>query len=306
MTGPVAEDCIIIGAGPAGLTAAIYLARFHLSVTVLDDGRSRALLIPMTRNHAGYPEGIAGAELVSRMRRQAEAYGAVIRPLRAESIARLDGGFEVMTADGAVSATKVLLATGVINIRPRMNEAQHRQALAAGLLRYCPVCDGYEVTDRRVALLGTGEHALREAEFMRSFTADVTLVAPDGAHDFSTAQKEGLARWGIAAVNGPVTEFHLARKRITLQAGERRESFDTLYAALGTAVRSELARGAGADTSADGGVLVDRHQMTSVAGLYAAGDVVKGLDQISNAMGQAGVAATAMRNAICEASPLRR
>jgi thioredoxin reductase (NADPH) len=306
VTGPVTQDCIVIGGGPAGLTAAIYLARFHLSVTVLDDGRSRARLIPMTRNHAGFPEGIAGAELVSRMQQQAEVYGAVIRPWRAESITRVEGGFEVMTADGVIRARKVLLATGVINLRPRMDEAAHAQALAAGLLRYCPVCDGFEVTDRRVALLGTGEHALREAEFMRSFTRDVTLVAPDGAHDFSAAQKESLACWSIAAVDGPVTEFQLAQKRITLQAGERLESFDTLYAALGTAVRSELARGAGAETSADGGVLVDRHQMTSVEGLYAAGDVVKGLDQISNAMGQAGVAATAMRNAICEEAPLRR
>ena len=66
------HDCIVIGGGPAGLTAAIYLARFHLSVAVLDDGQSRAALIPLTRNHAGFPDGIAGAELLHRMRRQAK------------------------------------------------------------------------------------------------------------------------------------------------------------------------------------------------------------------------------------------
>jgi len=86
----------------------------------------------------------------------------------------------------------------------------------------------------------------------------------------------------------------------------RAHRFDALYAALGTEVRSALARAAGAETAADGAVLVDRHQMTSVEGLYAAGDVVKGLDQIAAAMGQAAIAATAMRNAICAGTPLRR
>ena len=84
------------------------------------------------------------------------------------------------------------------------------------------------------------------------------------------------------------------------------QRFDTLYAALGTELRSELARGAGAATAADGALLVDRHQMTSIEGLHAAGDVVKGLDQIAVAMGQGAVAATAMRNALCAAHPLRR
>ena len=70
------DDCIIIGAGPAGLTAAIYLARFHLSIRLFDCGSSRAALIPCTRNHAGYPEGIAGTDLLARMLAQAERYEA--------------------------------------------------------------------------------------------------------------------------------------------------------------------------------------------------------------------------------------
>ncbi|MFN4143807.1 NAD(P)/FAD-dependent oxidoreductase [Aestuariivirga sp.] len=298
--------CLVIGGGPAGLTAAIYLARFHLPVTVLDDGRSRAAMIPLTRNHAGYPEGIAGAELLRRMRRQAEGFGVTIRSGRANSLRKAGNGFRVETGDGAVRASKILLATGVENRRPGMTDALHEEALRRGLLRYCPVCDGFEVTDMNIALLGSGDHALREAQFLRSYSARVTLLAPDGPHRWTPGERAELARWAITPADGPVYGYSLEAKAISLLAGGRRLSFDTLYPALGTTVRSELARMAGAATSADGGIIVDRRQMTSVEGLYAAGDVVLGLDQIGNAMGQAGVAATAIRNAICEARPLRR
>ena len=300
------HDCLVIGGGPAGLTAAIYLARFRLSALVLDDERSRAAMIPLTRNHAGFPEGVSGPELLRRMRQQAETFGVRIVPGRVDGIHPEEQGFRAEGPGTEFHGTKVLLATGVRNLRPDMPEALHDEALAMGLLRYCPVCDGFEVTDRRVGILGTGEHALREAQFMRSFTADVTLVSPYGSRALTPQQEEDLERWGIMAADGPVTGFGIEGKRIALRTAGETLRFDTLYAALGTAVRSELARCAGAQTSPDGSVLVDRHQMTSVEGLYAAGDVVKGLDQIGNAMGQAGIAATAMRNAICEARPLRR
>lgn len=303
---PPELDCIVIGGGPAGLTAAIYLARFHLNVAVLDDGESRAALIPCTHNHAGFPGGVPGPELLARMRQQAESFGVRIIRDRVESVVADEQGFRIGARAMEFRAGKVLLATGVRNLRPGMPGQLHEEAVAKGLLRYCPVCDGYEVTDRRVGLLGTGEHALREAQFMRSYTADVTLVAPYGGHAFLPEQTKALESWGIAAVDGPVTGFAIGDGRITLCLGSGKLGFDALYAALGTEVRSELARFAGAQTSHDGSVLVDSHQMTSVAGLYAAGDVVKGLDQISNAMGQAGIAATAMRNAICELRPLRR
>lgn len=300
-------DALVVGGGPAGLTAAIYLARFHLRVGVFDDGRSRARLIPVSHNHAGFPEGIAGPELLARMRRQAEASGAQILGLRAEALQRQEDGSFILEADGQrMSAQKLLLATGADNRRPEMTEGLHEEALQRGLLRYCPVCDGFEVTDRRIAVLGTGAHAMAEAEFLRSYSSDVTLIAPEGPHSWSAEEADRLREWQIAVQHGPATAMRPTSGGIALEVAGQPMEFDTIYPALGTLNRSELAQAAGADTAEDGAVLVDAHQMTSVDGLYAAGDVVQGLDQISSAMGQASVAATAMRNAICFEHPLRR
>ena len=152
------EDCIIVGAGPAGLTAAIYLARFHLSIRLFDSGTSRAALIPCTHNHAGFPDGISGLELLARMTEQAERFGAAARTRpRHQDRARGDG-FRVRAEAREFRARTVLVATGVINNRPPgMDDALHAEALAEGLLRYCPICDAYEVTDKRVAVIGTGD-----------------------------------------------------------------------------------------------------------------------------------------------------
>lgn len=300
-------DCLVIGGGPGGLAAALYLARFHLSVQVLDAGESRAASIPLSRNLPGHPDGISGDDLIRVMRRQAEAYGAVLRRGRVGLLHARDHGFIAETGSGTTAARKVLLATGVENLRPQlMNGHVHAEALRRGLLRYCPVCDGYEVTDRRIGVLGSGAHALREAQFLRSYSARVTLIAPYGPHRLGASRRQLLSGWDIAMADGPVTGFRLEEGTIAVDLDGGALRLDTLYAALGTAARAELARGAGAALSPQGGILVDRHQMTSVPGLYAAGDVVEGLDQIAAALGQAAVAATAMRNAICAETPLKR
>ncbi|MBV9883837.1 MAG: NAD(P)/FAD-dependent oxidoreductase, partial [Sphingomonadaceae bacterium] len=138
-------DCLIIGGGPAGLTAAIYLARFHLATRVIDAGNSRARWIPCTHNHAGFPDGISGEELIERMRAQAQLYGATIETERVTRLDRVEGGgFCATWGAGSVSARTILLATGTANRRPPMDESLHDEALARGLIRYCPICDGYE------------------------------------------------------------------------------------------------------------------------------------------------------------------
>lgn len=299
------DDCIIIGGGPAGLTAAIYLSRYHLKIRLFDCGSSRAALIPCTHNHAGYPDGISGLDLLAAMRAQAEKYGMVREAAKVTRLRAIEGGFAALVGDREVRGRSVLLATGVINHRPPMPDALHDTALAGGQIRYCPVCDGYEVTDRRVAVYGTGEHGAREALFVRSFTRDVTLIAPD-RHDLPPEQLAQLAAAGVTLVDGPTSDWALAGEQIALSTAGGRLAFDSLYPALGSHIRSELAVAAGARADDSGCLEVDDHQRTSLPGLFAAGDVAKGLDQISHAMGEAGVAATTIRNMLNAETPLWR
>jgi len=299
-------DCVVVGGGPAGLTAAIYLARFHLDVRVIDAGNSRAATIPMTRNHAGFPDGITGVELVDRMRTQAERYGAELSLAEVTGLAASENGVNVIIEGEILATRSVLLATGVVNRRPPMPEELHRTALARGLLRYCPICDGYEVTDRRVAVLGTGEHGAREALFLRGYTADVTLIAPEGRHELSSEDRALLAQCAVEVVDGPATGLVIAGERIALRTPERDWRFDCLYPALGSDINSGLAISLGAARSEEGCLIVDAHQRTNIARLYAAGDVVKGLDQISHAMGEGGVAATTIRNDLASEHALLR
>ncbi|MES2492424.1 MAG: NAD(P)/FAD-dependent oxidoreductase [Pseudomonadota bacterium] len=299
-------DCVIVGAGPAGLTAAIYLARFHLSVTLVDAGHSRALSIPRTRNHAGYPKGISGADLVSRMRQHAEQFGATLTHAAVLRVQAEQDLFLVHCPSFVLSARTVLLATGVVNNRPPMAPEQHDAAVAAGLLRYCPVCDGYEVTDQQVGVIGTGAHGVDEASFLRMYSRAITLISPEGGHALSPEQRLKLEQLGIRAVDGPCGELRTDGPRIVAPTSAGDLAFDTIYPALGSVIRSELATDLGAAATADGSIEVDAHQRTTVRGLYAAGDVTKGLDQISHAMGEAGVAATTIRNDLAQDRPLVR
>jgi thioredoxin reductase (NADPH) len=155
-------------------------------------------------------------------------------------------------------------------------------------------------------VFGSGEHGTREAEFLRGYTANITLVAPFAGHELDTECRRRLDRAGIALAAGPCGGYALDGERLSFETAEGRVAFDSLYPALGSHVRSELAVEAGAKANEDGCLVVDDHLETTVPGLFAAGDVVIGLDQISHAMGQAGVAATAIRNHLASERPLRR
>jgi thioredoxin reductase (NADPH) len=300
-------DCLVIGGGPAGLTAAIYLARFHLSLKVVDAGKSRASLIPCTHNHAGFPDGISGRELIERMAEQARLYGASIAAGRVTRLDRAGENFRAEWGEGAVTARTALLATGVTNRRPPMDEELHDEALARGLIRYCPICDGYEVTDKKVGVIGSDSHGVAEAVFLRSYTADVTLIAPHEALAVGAEDRAKLRQLGISTVDGPCQAVAAHEDCIVVDTAEGHHAFDSVYPALGSDTHTELAEQVGAALSKDNGcILVDAHQRTDIAGLYAAGDVVLGLDQISHAMGEGGVAATTIRNDLAERRPLVR
>jgi thioredoxin reductase (NADPH) len=303
---PEPADCLIVGGGPAGLTAAIYAARFRLKTVVVDGGGSRAAQIPCTRNHAGFPDGISGADLLDRMRSQARRFN--VHQMRSEVLALEGeaGRFRVRLPDNdGLLARAVVLATGVTNHRPDIEDALHANLLARGLLRYCPVCDGFEVIDKAVAVIGCGARAVKEATFLRAYTDRVTVITAGDA-DFDSQQTAALHAIGVTVVRGPAKAFRAEQNGVSVQVGSGRLTFDTIYPALGSTVHSDLAAGLGADLTEDGCIKVDAHQRTSVPGLYAAGDVVIGLDQISHAMGEAGVAATTLRNDLAAVAPQLR
>jgi thioredoxin reductase (NADPH) len=301
-------DCLIIGGGPAGLTAAIYLARFHLDILVVDGGKSRASWIPCSHNHAGFPDGINGKELLERMRSQACKYNAKVQT---EFVTKLErdedtGVFTATWGSGKRQARTILIATGVTNRRPPMDPDLHDDAMERGLIRYCPICDGYEVTDKKVGVIGGDSHGVAEALFIRSYTADITLIAPDKALQLSTEDQQKLKAAGIGCIDGPANAVAISDGFIVVETAEGTHSFDSVYPALGSDTHTQLAEMVGAELSGDACVKVDSHQRTSVPGLYAAGDVVLGLDQISHAMGEGGVAATTIRNYLAREQPILR
>jgi thioredoxin reductase (NADPH) len=241
------------------------------------------------------------------MRTQAEKYGADFCEGRVTRLDQTADGFEAEWGEGSARARTVLVATGVRNRRPDMDEELHDEALAGGLIRYCPICDGYEVTDKKIGVIGSGTRGVAEAVFLRGYTADITLIAPDKAHRLSRADRERLRVHRIPIVDGPSRGVAVQKDCIVVETAEGHHAFDSIYPALGTDTHVELAEQVGAAIGGESRcILIDTHQRTNVDRLYAAGDVVLGLDQISHAMGQGGVAATSIRNDLAEIGPLMR
>ncbi|HJS94948.1 MAG TPA: NAD(P)/FAD-dependent oxidoreductase [Solirubrobacteraceae bacterium] len=290
-------DCLVIGGGPAGLTAAIYLARFRRRFQVIDGGASRAALIPTSHNHAGFPDGIHGATLLERMRAQAGKYGAPILSGTVTGLERrADGVFVASMGEDRLTARTVLLATGVVDREPELPDLP--DAVQRGLIRHCGICDGYEVIGHKVGVLGRDDSGLHEALFLRTYTGDVTLLSLERKLVLSPDELRTARAAGITVVEEPVASVTVESDRIRSIATRQGacHAFDTLYSALGSTARSELVRGFGAVLDENGCVATDEHQRSSIDGLLAAGDVVRSLDQISVAMGEAAIAATAIHN----------
>lgn len=289
-------DAVVVGAGPAGLSAAIYLARYRRSFIVAEDGVSRAANIPKSHNHPGFPDGIPGPELLQRMKKQALKYGASFHECSITKLEMCDRGFRLVSDRGELSARTILLATGVLDKEPNLPGLT--QAVRRGLIRHCGICDGFEAIDRKIGVIGHGASGLGEALFLRNYSSQITLLSLGESIALADRERQILADAQIKVVEDAVCQVVNEGDTIvalTLATGASHE-FDVLYSALGCEARSELAVDLGADVDERRCVIVDAHQQSSVPGLFAAGDVVRGLDQISVAMGHAAIAATAIHN----------
>jgi len=289
----VTLDCLIVGAGPGGLTAAMYLARFHRTLGVVDAGKSRARWIPTSHNCPGFTTGVGGTELLAKLREQAEAYGAVIEDGRIASIERDGDGFLAAADDGRRwRARHVLLATGVVDVMPDMEGLE--AGIARNAIRLCAICDGYEASDDRIAVLAPADEAIRHALFMRTFSSHVTAILSEPGEP--SAENARLAAEASVCVLPPAVSMQCTETGCEVETGSGIERFDSLYPVLGSDSQSGLATMLGAEVDDNDELLVDAELQTSVDGLYAIGDVVSALNQISVAVGHAAIAATAIHN----------
>ena len=296
-------DTLVVGGGPGGLTAAIYLRRFTRNIVVVDKGNSRLCLIPVSHNYPGFPEGVPGSQLLSNLTCQLEKYGGSVLRGEITGLRLEDGTFVGDYLDDAgevrqLRALTVLLATGVADAGlPIENWSE---AVHAGAVRLCPVCDGYDVIDRRIAVVTNETNPVGHALFMRSFSADVTLFDRGKESMLNEDERRQIEVAGVRYIESPLLGVSMSpdmKPILNTADGESRE-FDVFYPMLGESARSKLACELGAETGDCDKLIVDDHQRTSVPGLYAIGDVVMGLNQIAVAAGQAAIAATTIHNAL--------
>jgi thioredoxin reductase (NADPH) len=289
-------DVVIIGGGPGGLTAAVYLARYRRSVLVIDSSESRAALIPETHNYPGFADGIAGSALLDALKEQAKTYGVTIVQDRVATLQKIQASFVATCAQIEVVAKRAILATGLVD---RTIEVPGlKEAIEHGCIRYCPICDGFEASDLRIAVLGSVEEASSKAIFLRTYSSDVTLLALDGVSHREQSVRD-LAKAGVRFSKTHVVGFERRGDHIvTVMNDGTFEIFDVIYPVLGCDVRSELGKKLGALHNNVGCLEVGTHQQTTVDGLYAVGDVVSDLHQIAVATGHAALAATHVHNSL--------
>jgi thioredoxin reductase (NADPH) len=265
-------DCLVVGAGPAGLAAALYLARFRRRFAVVDGGDSRAAWIPSSHHIPFLARDIPGPDLLARQWAHVERYGVEVVAGTVTRLEKADGRFAAEVrgrggSDQGIEARRVLLATGAVDVDPALPDVP--DAIRCGLVRYCPIYDGYEARGRKIAVIGRGEHGPGEAVFIaRTYACDVTLLTLGRAQHLDARQRDAARRHGVELVEGLRVEGRIG----ALCVGGRERRFDALYSALGLRYRNELAIALGAECDPSGALRVDEHNQTTVEGLYAAGD----------------------------------
>lgn len=297
---PDVLDCLIVGGGPAGLTAAVYLARSRRTLTVVDGGDSRARWIPTSHNIPGFPEGVTGEQLLARLRAGAARYGAPTVQAFATALSHDGELFHLETGEGALRARRAILACGVEDEEPEApDSAGVFAAVKQGLLRLCPICDGWESSGLKLGVIGSCDHAVAEALFLRTYSDRITVIVPRSLGHVSGTRRAELEAAGMKLVETEDEALQIHGDRVgCMTVGGEEHMFDVVYAALGSRPKNQLAVSAGAGLGEDGRLEVGAHGETSVTGLYAAGDLVHGLNQVAVATGEAARAAIAVHNSL--------
>jgi thioredoxin reductase len=269
---PIAQryDLIVVGAGPAGLSAALILARACRSVLVCDSGMPRNAAA--SRLHGFLTrDAIPPLRLRALGERELHRYGVRIRAATVTHAARSGGGFLLRLADGArLRGRKLLLATGVLD---RLPSLPGMESLYGRSVHHCPHCDGWEVRGRRLAVYGRGQGAAELALTLLGWSGDVALCS-DGPSGLPARNRAELLRRGVRVTTRRIMRLESSGgrlRRVVFRDGDALER-DAVFLATGHHHASALALDLGCRLTAKGSIWTDRRERTGVPGLYVAGD----------------------------------
>jgi thioredoxin reductase (NADPH) len=295
---PREREVIIIGGGLAGLSAAIYLGRALRDVLIIDAGESLAIWEPEVQNYLGF-EKISGCELLRRGREQAQRYGAEIIHEEVERVSKEGHAFCVKAKKSAFEARKLLLATGVYHLPPKIpavNECVGKSIF------FCKDCDGYRVQGKRVIIAGANNDAVDYALGMMAFTECVMLLTNGEVPHWNDEHERWLREYKVPIHIDKIMHVEHAAgciQSLTLASGEKLAA-NCLFTTRGDVFHNDLARQLGAKLDRDGQVITDNEQRTSVPGLYAAGCVTPANCQMIIAAGDGATAAQSINRDLFE------
>lgn len=272
------KQLVIIGQGPAGISAALYAVRGGADVTVIANGAGALARAGLIQNYYGFEDGISGRELIEAGVRQAEKLG--VRMVRGElfGIEYGEEGFAVKTSAGTLDAGAVVIACGTQRNTPPIAGID---AFDGRGVSYCAVCDAFFFRGKKVGVVGSGAYAASEYEVLKNVIQDVTALTNGEAPQFSLpCDTRKIAR----------LEGGDALERVVFEDGSA-EAFDGLFIACGTAGAFELSRKLGLET-ANGKIVTDERRATNVPGIFAAGDCTAGMQQIAKAVCDGMIAGT--------------
>jgi thioredoxin reductase len=283
-------DAVVVGGGPAGLSAATWLARYRRSVVVLDSGEYRNRWVHRSHGHLG-ADPQDPMRLLEQARRDLSRYEtASIRPDRATSVRRDDAGrFVVTTGAGDLVALRLVLATGVVDEFPEVDGFLDHYGTS---VFHCPSCDGYEARDRRVVVLGWSEHVAGFALGLLDWAAALSVVTEDRPFEGDQRHRTALERHGVALLEDDAVAFEGERgelRAVLLRSGLRLPA-DLVFFSIAHHPRTDLAAQLGCALTPEGCLVVDEEGTTSVDGVYAAGDVTPGVQLAAVAAGKGTVA----------------
>ncbi len=291
------QDVIILGGGPAGLTAGIYAGRNLWRTLIIEKGivGGNAVLTEKIDNYPGFPEGITGEELVKRMETQAKKFGSKILESDVLSL-KIDGRWKVVeTSNGTFRAPTLIIATGT---RPRKLEVPGEEEFIGKGVSYCAVCDGAFFMGKKVAVIGGGDSAVEEAIYLTKFAEEVTIIhRRDTLRAEKITQQKAFSNPKIKFLWSHVVKAIEGEKKVErlvledLKTGETKIfSVDGVFIYVGLIPNTELFKDI-LNLDPNGFIITDEKMHTSVPGIYAAGDVRgKILRQIVTAVADGAIA----------------